>query len=105
MSVHIWEFSNEVHTEDTPAALQDGEQVEFFGGTLLLNLGPEAEVTCPSVLTDVAEYLWPPVVLGYQFQCLSVTRVSHNLLVMMLQSNVMTKLQIVQDIDAVLKTE
>ena len=68
MSVHIWEFSNEVHTEDTPAALQDGEQVEFFGGTLLLNLGPEAEVTCPSVLTDVTGYLWPPVVLGYQFQ-------------------------------------
>jgi hypothetical protein len=34
-----------------------------------------------------------------------VTRVSHNLLVMMLQSNVMTKLQIVQDIDAVLETE
>ena len=105
MSVHIWEFSNEVHTEDTPAALRDGEQVEFFGGTLSLNLGPEAEVTCPSVLTDVAGYLWPPVVLGYQFRCLSVTWVSHNLFVMMLQSNVMTKLQIVQDIDAVLETE
>jgi hypothetical protein len=105
MSVHLQEFSNEVLTDDAPAALRDGERVEFFGGMLLLNLGPEAEVTCPNVLTDEAGYLWPPVVLGYQFQCLSVTRVSHNLLVTMLQSNVMTKLQIIQDIDVVLETE
>ena len=69
MSMQVWKLYNE-YTDDIPAILWDGEWVKLSSQTMPLNLSPKAEVTCLSVLTDVAGHLWPPVVAGDKFQCL-----------------------------------
>ena len=42
VSTRLWEFHNEIHAHDLPLFLWDWERLEFAGGSLVLNLGPEA---------------------------------------------------------------
>src|SRR5882762_9152806 len=65
MSVCVWKFANEVHTEDVPTVLRNGERMKLSGWAPSLDLGPETDVARPSILTNVSGHLWPPVAPGF----------------------------------------
>src|SRR5882757_3489767 len=68
MSMCVWKFTNEVHAEDVPTVLWNGEQMELTDWVVSVNLRPETHLACPSILTNVSQHLWPPVALGDKLQ-------------------------------------
>jgi hypothetical protein len=84
VSMCIWKFTNEVHADDVPTVLQNGEWMELSGWAVSLNLCLETDVTCPHILTNVSQHLWSPVAPGYELQGFPASRVACNLGVMML---------------------
>ena len=88
--MQVWEFHNEVHTNDIPAALQSWEWVELSDWVASLNLSPKAGVTCLHILANVVRHLWPPVVAGDELQCLPASRMTRYSGVMVLQCDAAT---------------
>jgi hypothetical protein len=84
MSMCIWKFVNEVHSEDVPTVLWNGEQMKLSSWVLLLDLHPETDVTCPGILTNISGHLWPPVAPGDKLQGFPASKVACNLGVMVL---------------------
>jgi hypothetical protein len=79
MSMCIQKFTDEVYTDDVPTVLQSGEQMKLSGWAASLNLCPETDVTCPHILTNVYQHLWPPVAPGDKLQGFPAFRVACNL--------------------------
>src|SRR5882757_4320996 len=90
MSMCVWKFANEVHTEDVPTVLWNGERMKLSGWAPSLDLGLETDVARPSILTNVSGHLWPPVAPGDKLQRFPASRVACNLGVMVLRCNAMT---------------
>jgi hypothetical protein len=84
-------------------SLCDWKRFEFTHWRSLLCLCLEAEVTGFAILTDVAGHLWPPVVVGYQFQCFPSTCMSGNAGIMVLLNNPPVEVCILRNIDAILE--
>jgi hypothetical protein len=62
IATRLWEFHNEIHAHDLPPFLWDWERLEFTGGSLVLNLGPEAWIASSHIAADVPGHVRPPVV-------------------------------------------
>jgi hypothetical protein len=76
---------------------------EFTHRQSFLHLCLEAEVTGFAILTNVAGHLWPPVVVGYQFQCFPLTCMSGNVGIMVLLNNPAAEVCILRNVDAILE--
>src|SRR5882757_10947706 len=105
MSMCVRKFTNEVHAEDIPTTLQDGERMELSGWAPSLDLRPETDVARPGILTNVSGHLWPPVAPGDKLQGFPASRVACNLGVMVLRCNAAAELRIIWNIDAVSETQ
>jgi hypothetical protein len=86
----VRKFTDEIHAEDVPAVLWNGERMELSDWAASLDLRPETDVACLNILTNVSQHLWPPVVPGDKLQGFPASGVACNLGVMVLRCNTVT---------------
>jgi hypothetical protein len=86
-------------------SLWDWKWFEFTHWWSLLRLCLEAEVAGFAILANVAGHLWPPVAVGYQFQCFPPTCMSGNVGIVLLLNDPAAEVCILRNIDAILEEQ
>ncbi|KNZ78292.1 hypothetical protein J132_01072 [Termitomyces sp. J132] len=87
----IKKFHNEIHGCNTPASSWNRERMELTHGCLAIRLGVETEITGASVGAYILGDLRPPVILGYQLQCLPPSKMFGYPRIVVLLYNVLAK--------------
>ena len=77
VSPRLWQFSNQINTDDLPGFRGNVMGMDWVVGVLLHGLGPLAFLVSFNVLPDVLVHPLPPVVVGDQFMCLVPSWMPH----------------------------
>jgi hypothetical protein len=79
--------------------------MELTEGSSMLYFSPVAQITGHDIDADVTGHLWPPVIAGYQFECLKAACISGDACIMVLFDNTMPKVFVIGDIDLTVEHE
>jgi hypothetical protein len=65
----------------------------------MLYFSPVAQITGLDIDADVVGHLWPPIIAGYQFECLKAACMSSDACIMVLFNDTTPKISVIRDID------
>jgi hypothetical protein len=73
--------------------------MELPQGSLMLYFSPIAQIAMLHISADVAGHLWPPIIAGYQFECLKAACMSGDACIVVLFNDTTPKVFVIGDID------
>jgi len=73
------EFYHKVHAQDILLCFWDQKRVKLIYWRILSKLCLQAEITGANILSNILEYLEPPVVPEYELQSLLLAEIFYNL--------------------------
>jgi hypothetical protein len=73
--------------------------MELIKGSSTLYFSSIAQIAMLHVSANVAGHLWPPIIVGYQFECLKAACMSSNACIVVLFDDTTPKVSVIGDID------